>query len=43
MMSFQVEVMALLPSFVRDYLINSMSTGTRAAALKKKAREAKNE
>ncbi|PAV81861.1 hypothetical protein WR25_17306 [Diploscapter pachys] len=39
----QVEIMGLLPSFVRDYLINSMSTGTRAAALKKKAREAKNE
>ena len=37
----QVEIMDLLPQFVKDHFLTKMSKGTRAAALRKKEREAK--
>ncbi|UMM22017.1 hypothetical protein L5515_003449 [Caenorhabditis briggsae] len=37
----QLEVMDLIPTFIRDKILTNMSVGTRAAALRKKEREAK--
>ncbi|EGT50980.1 CBN-LET-767 protein [Caenorhabditis brenneri] len=39
----QLELMNLIPTFIRDKILTNMSVGTRAAALRKKEREAKNQ
>lgn len=37
----QLEFMSLIPTFIRDKVLTNMSSKTRAAALRKKEREAK--
>lgn len=39
----QLELMDLIPTFIRDKILTNMSVGTRAAALRKKEREAKSQ